>query len=77
MTNTDDASAVLVDGYVPIIDLGLHRPPGPVQRRAVVSAVAKACETSGFFAVAGHGVPDETTSGCTGRHGGSSASPAR
>ncbi|MEU9095155.1 2OG-Fe(II) oxygenase family protein [Streptomyces sp. NPDC048428] len=49
--------AVVVDGYVPVIDLGLDRPSRPEQRASVVRAVAQACETSGFFVVTGHGVP--------------------
>jgi isopenicillin N synthase-like dioxygenase len=63
VTADNDANVVLVNGYVPVINLGLHEPPDPVRRRAVASAIAEACETSGFFTVTGHGVPEETISG--------------
>ncbi|MFC9431559.1 isopenicillin N synthase family dioxygenase [Streptomyces sp. NPDC056987] len=59
-TGTD---VVLVDGYVPVIGLDRAGPHDPIRRGAVVRALAKACETSGFFVVAEHGVPQETITG--------------
>jgi isopenicillin N synthase-like dioxygenase len=49
-----------VAGYVPVIDLSDARGGDPVARCQVASALGEACERSGFFAVVGHGVPDET-----------------
>jgi isopenicillin N synthase-like dioxygenase len=47
---------------VPIIDIAAFVSPGASQaaRDAVVDAVRRACETIGFFAVTGHGVPSRT-----------------
>src|SRR4051812_6942559 len=45
----------------PVIDLGAVReaPVCAAARRETVSRVASACEEIGFFAVTGHGVPDQ------------------
>lgn len=46
-----------VDGYVPVVDLSARRSaPG---RAALAEAIDKACRTSGFFVIVGHGVPRE------------------
>lgn len=57
---TNDAGpVVLIDGYVPVIDISTSMGGDRVARQRVADAVARACETSGFFVVAGHGVePD-------------------
>jgi isopenicillin N synthase-like dioxygenase len=60
VTATNDANVVLQDGYVPVIDLGLSAASDATRRSAVVNAITKACDTSGFFVVAGHGVPQAT-----------------
>ncbi|MFI1105745.1 isopenicillin N synthase family dioxygenase [Streptomyces melanogenes] len=44
----------VVDGYVPVIDLGAAG--ATPDRAAVARAIGRACETSGFFVVVGHGV---------------------
>ncbi|MFC9285738.1 isopenicillin N synthase family dioxygenase [Streptomyces sp. NPDC057052] len=43
---------------VPVLDLGLDRPSDPAHRLRTAAAIRRACETSGFFVVTGHGVPD-------------------
>ncbi|MEM9564087.1 MAG: 2-oxoglutarate and iron-dependent oxygenase domain-containing protein, partial [Actinomycetota bacterium] len=50
---------VLVDGYVPVIDVSAAWSTDVVDRRVVADAVARACENSGFFVITGHGVPTE------------------
>lgn len=47
----------LVDGYVPVIDLSSIRTAAG--RRAIAEAIGDACETSGFFVIVGHAVPQE------------------
>ncbi|WP_202918694.1 isopenicillin N synthase family dioxygenase [Saccharothrix deserti] len=49
----------LVNGFVPVIDLGLPLPPSSPRRRLVADAIDRACQTSGFLVVLGHGVPDD------------------
>ena len=44
-------------GYVPVIDLSSARGQGPEARLAVARTLGTCCETSGFFAIVGHGVP--------------------
>ena len=44
----------------PIVDLGPWFEGGPAGRRAVADAVRRACESTGFFAIVGHRVPEET-----------------
>ncbi|MFJ3789453.1 isopenicillin N synthase family dioxygenase [Kitasatospora sp. NPDC090091] len=59
-----DADGItLLHGYVPVIDLGLEEPADPQRRAAVAQAVRRACETSGFLVVVGHGVPEATVTG--------------
>lgn len=48
---------LIVQNFVPIIDLS-ERNTGE-GRAAIAAAIGKACETSGFFTVVGHGVPPE------------------
>jgi isopenicillin N synthase-like dioxygenase len=58
MQDAEDREAVvtLVEGFVPVIDLSSARDRGPEARLAVAKALGHVCETSGFFAVVGHGV---------------------
>ncbi|MFD9595322.1 isopenicillin N synthase family dioxygenase [Kitasatospora sp. NPDC059973] len=56
----DGHGPTLLHGYVPVIDLGLDAPPNARRRAGVAEAVRKACETSGFLVVVGHGVPEAT-----------------
>lgn len=51
----------LLDGYVPVIDLGLDV-RDPDHRAGVAAAIRRACEASGFIVVVGHGVPDALVS---------------
>ena len=54
-TSTDDV--VLLDGFVPVIDISSSL-AGDTERRAkIAERVASACSTSGFFVITGHGVP--------------------
>lgn len=48
---------VLVDGYVPVIDLSAALSGDPAARKAAALAIGRACSTSGFFVIDGHGVP--------------------
>lgn len=43
---------------VPLIDFAPFLNGTPAERQAVADAIARACETVGFFYLAGHGVPD-------------------
>ena len=45
---------------VPVIDLTLARTGGRAGRARVAGAIDAACREIGFFAIAGHGVPDRT-----------------
>ncbi|MBB4891577.1 isopenicillin N synthase-like dioxygenase [Streptomyces olivoverticillatus] len=47
----------LVDGYVPVIDVSGARQGDPARRLQVAKAIGEVCETSGFMAIVGHGVP--------------------
>ncbi|SNV20828.1 oxygenase [Rhodococcus rhodochrous] len=49
-------SPVLLDGYIPQIDLSLALTGDPDARAAVGRALDKACRTSGFFVLSGHGI---------------------
>ncbi|WP_172383815.1 isopenicillin N synthase family oxygenase [Streptomyces sp. MNP-20] len=49
-----DASAA-IDGFVPVIDLSARDTARG--RAAVAAAIDRACRSSGFFVVVGHGVP--------------------
>jgi isopenicillin N synthase-like dioxygenase len=44
---------------IPVIDLSAIGSADPIRLAALGHAVRDACESSGFFYVAGHGVPDE------------------
>lgn len=50
-------SVVMVDDFVPVIDLTSRDSPGG--RTAIAEAIGRACEQSGFFTIVGHGVPAE------------------
>lgn len=53
MASTDDE-------LVPTVDLAPLASDDPSERARVASAVAAACETSGFLQVVGHGIPEST-----------------
>lgn len=53
-TVSDDP--VLIDGYIPQIDLSRALTGDPQARAAVGRALDKACSTSGFFVISGHGI---------------------
>lgn len=57
-----DSGVTVVNGYVPVIDLGLPAPPGSPRRDAVAAAIRRACGSSGFFVIVGHAVPAATVS---------------
>lgn len=50
-------SVTMVDGYVPVIDLSARLDASG--RVELAEAIGKACRTSGFFVIVGHGVPPE------------------
>ncbi len=50
-------TAAVVDGFVPVIDLSARE--SAHGRGLIADAIGKACETSGFFTIVGHGVPRE------------------
>ncbi len=50
---------LVVDGHVPVIDISSSITGDVAARQMVADAVARACETSGFFVIAGHGVDPE------------------
>lgn len=52
-----DHTAQTSGGFVPVIDLSGRT--GATGRRSVAGAIGRACETSGFFVIVGHGVPAE------------------
>jgi isopenicillin N synthase-like dioxygenase len=45
---------------VPVVDLTPARTGGRAERERVAAAIDAACRDIGFFAIAGHGVPDRT-----------------
>lgn len=47
----------MTDEFVPVIDLSAR--DTETGRAAVAAAIGRACESSGFFAVVGHGVPKD------------------
>jgi len=51
------STITLVEGYVPVVDLSSARNGDPQARLAVAEALGRVCESSGFLAVVGHGVP--------------------
>ncbi|MFK8024951.1 MAG: 2-oxoglutarate and iron-dependent oxygenase domain-containing protein, partial [Ilumatobacter sp.] len=54
--STHAAEVVLVDGYVPVIDISSSLGGDLPRRQAVAAAIADACAASGFFVITGHGV---------------------
>lgn len=52
------STPVLLDGYVPVIDIAAARAGGAEDRAAVAEVVAQACARSGFTVITGHGVPE-------------------
>lgn len=56
------APVTVVDGYVPVIDLGGARLGSPGAREALAAAIDKVCRTSGFLVIVGHGVDERTIS---------------
>ncbi|MGW8725589.1 isopenicillin N synthase family dioxygenase [Streptomyces sp. NPDC055808] len=55
---TDDIPVTLAHGYVPVIDISSARKGDPYRRLQVARAIGGVCETSGFMAITGHGVPE-------------------
>jgi isopenicillin N synthase-like dioxygenase len=55
-----EQAATVQDGYVPVIDMGLTRPPSPAGHTAAARSIASAYRSSGFFVAVGHGVPGQT-----------------
>lgn len=49
--------AVLDDGRIPVLDIGLFLAGDPAAAAPLVRAVARTCEDTGFLVVANHGVP--------------------
>jgi isopenicillin N synthase-like dioxygenase len=49
--------AVLDDGRIPVLDIGLFLAGDPAAAAPPVRAVARTCEDTGFLVVANHGVP--------------------
>ena len=54
---TATSEVTIIDGYVPIIDIGAALAGDAAARRTVAAAIGAAGSTSGFFVVTGHGVP--------------------
>src|SRR5262245_52996521 len=44
---------------VPLVDLGAARAGSVTERRRVATTIDEACREIGFFAITGHGVPDQ------------------
>ena len=58
-TPSMNAGVVLVDGYVPVIDISSSLDGDVDARQTVAAAIDQACSSSGFFVITGHGVsPD-------------------
>lgn len=53
----DRKAVTLVDDFVPVIDLSSR--DSPRGRNAIAKAIGSACESSGFFAIIGHRVPQD------------------
>lgn len=60
-TTDDDAMVArgVTPSDVPLIDFAPFLHGDPAARQAVAAQIARACETIGFFYLAGHGVPDD------------------
>ncbi|WP_200931424.1 isopenicillin N synthase family oxygenase [Frankia sp. R43] len=56
VTAPSTTDAVVVPGYVPVIDFSGATSSDPARRAAVGAALDEACRTSGFFTVVGHGI---------------------
>ena len=57
--STATGEVTIIDGYVPIIDVGAALGGDAAARATVAKAIGKAGSTSGFFVITGHGVsPD-------------------
>lgn len=56
MQATGTGTGVLVDGYVPVIDIAPARGASADARLDVAKAIGRACEDSGFLVIVGHGV---------------------
>lgn len=57
MSTTDAApDPVLVDGYIPVLDIGAARAGDPGARARAASAIDAVCRDSGFLVITGHGV---------------------
>ena len=52
----NDDHFIVVDGYVPVIDLTLARQGDPADRAAIASTIDRTCRDSGFLVVTGHGI---------------------
>jgi len=50
---------VVVDGYVPVIDVEAARRGDPAARQAVADTIDATCRESGFLVITGHGVDPE------------------
>lgn len=50
-------TVTVVDGFVPVIDLSAR--DSALGRAAIARAISGACESSGFFTIIGHGVPQD------------------
>lgn len=56
---TAKAHFVVIDGYVPVIDLTLTREGSAEDRTAIATTIDTTCRDSGFLVVTGHGIdPD-------------------
>jgi isopenicillin N synthase-like dioxygenase len=51
----DQEKVTAIDGFVPVIDLS-SRGSAPA-RGAIAEAIGRACASSGFFTIVGHGIP--------------------
>ncbi len=63
--NVDESTwspVTVLDGYVPVIDLGGARAGDPERRAQVAATIDKVCRTSGFLVVVGHGVSESVIS---------------
>jgi isopenicillin N synthase-like dioxygenase len=56
LAEASQQSPVVSDGYVPVIDLGPALAGDTAARAATAAAIDRACRSSGFFTVVGHGV---------------------
>jgi isopenicillin N synthase-like dioxygenase len=54
---TTESKVIVKDGFVPVIDLSTAKHISG--RTAIAQAIRRACETSGFFTIVGHGVDQE------------------